>query len=103
MRADQDTITMLELHVFLNQLSVDLDRIFFYILLVRYHRCLALITVKVETALSVGDTDTLDCNLWLKLRRFLSNEVVTFGERELDHARHRWILVNVPKLWGGLE
>ena len=69
----------------------------------RHHSCLAFISVEIETALAIGDTNALDGNLRLKLRTFLANEVVAILHREFNHARHRLVLVNIAQLRRSLQ
>lgn len=98
MGADQDAITVLKDLILGDKLAIDLHWVLVDIVRVGDHRCLSLIAIKVEAALPVGNTDTLNGDLWLELGALLANKVVTIVHGELDHARHLGVLIDVTKL-----
>jgi len=103
MSSDQKTVAVLQCDVLSEKIAIDLDRVLVDIILIWNHSRFALISIEIETALSVGDTDTLDSDLRLELSARFAHKVVAFIHRELDHAAHLWILVNVTQLRRGLQ
>ena len=103
MGADQDTVTVLQDHIIRDKLAIDLHSELVNVFIVRNHSSLSLVTIKVETALPVGNTDALDSNLRLKLRGLLANEIIAFIHGELHHSRHLRVLINITQLRCSLQ
>ena len=103
MRTDKDAIAVLQDQVVRHEVTIDLDWVLVDVIFVRDHRRFTLITVEIEAALSVGDTDTRDRNLWTKLSVLFTDKVVALEQGEFYHATHGLILVDIAQLGGRSE
>lgn len=103
MRTDKDSIAVLQDQVVRHEVTIDLDWVLVDVIFVRDHCRFTLITVEIEAALSVGDTDTRDRNLWLELCVLFTDKVVALEQGEFYHATHGLILVDIAQLGGRPE
>ena len=92
---------MLQPDGFFDALTIHLHRVLCSVLLVWHEHRGFFITVEVQAALFVGDTDALNLNRRCEFGVFLSNVIVTLVQSIFDHATHARILVDIPELRGG--
>lgn len=94
---------MLQLLVRFCALTVNLDGILGRVLFVRHKSRISLVSIVVQTALFVCNTNSLNGNGRCEIGVLLSDEVVAFVECVFDHATHARVLVDVTDLRSCLQ
>ena len=84
-------------------LTIYFDLVTYGVILVGYEGNRPFVAVVVDECVLGGDSCSRERNGWLEGTGLLTNEVVSFVESELEHARQVGILVDVLNLWRGLQ
>ena len=86
-----------------DQLTVDFDLVLLDVILVRDQSCDSAITVEIEAALTVSDTNGLDVDGWCEFFVSLSDKVVSFVKSMFDLSTHAGVLIEVSDLGSSLQ
>lgn len=98
-RADQDTVSVLQRHRFLDDFTVDADFEFLRVFLVGNQLTAAVVTVIDKSTLLRGNTNTFNGHFRNIVLGLLSDDVIAVLKSIAELTRHLGVLVDIPDLW----